>query len=177
MSSPDAEEGEEYRRKFAELFSQQRATLNDISTLEQARKEYELLNTQLEELRKSLPLAVQSDDALASWPREKTRARVEALEVDLRRAFAEPGGLFQKLWRSLRPSQVEARRKAAREPLPHLAGRRSARRRLERFLHDMANLGRSRACGGSRAKLRAKHSAIAASRRLQSPDGKRPTGH
>jgi very-short-patch-repair endonuclease len=114
---PDAAQGDEYRRKFAELFSQQRATLNDISTLEQARKEYEVLNAQFEELRKFLPLAAQSDDALTRWPCEMTRDRVEALEAELRSALARPGGVFQKLWHSLRRSQIEARRKAAREPL------------------------------------------------------------
>ena len=85
---PDAAQGEEYRRQFAASFSQQRAALNDISTLEQARKEYEVLNAQLEELRKALPLAAQSDDALARWPREMTRDRVEALEAELRSALA-----------------------------------------------------------------------------------------
>jgi len=114
---PDAAQGDEYRRKFAELFSQQRAAINDISTLEHARQEYEVLNAQFEELRKSLPLAAQSDDALERWPREVARARVEALEAELRSALARPGGLFQKLWHSLRRSQIEARRKAAREPL------------------------------------------------------------
>ena len=114
---PDAAQGDEYRRKFAELFKQQRATLNDISMLEQVRKEYEALNEQFEELRKSLPLAAQSDDALARWPRAMTRDRLETLEAELRSALARPGGLFQKLWHSLRRSQIEARRKAAREPL------------------------------------------------------------
>jgi very-short-patch-repair endonuclease len=114
---PDVAQGEQHRRQFAALFSQQRAALSDISTLEQARKEYEILNAQLEELRKTLPLAAQSDDALARWPLEMTRDRVEALEAELRSALARPGGLFQKLWHSLRRSQVEARRKAAREPL------------------------------------------------------------
>ena len=114
---PDAARGEEYRRKFSELFSQQSAALNDISTLEQARKEYEVLNEQFEDLRKLLPLAVQSDDALARWPRELTRDRVEALETELRSALVQPSGLFQKLWHSLRCNQIEAQRKAAREPL------------------------------------------------------------
>jgi very-short-patch-repair endonuclease len=114
---PDSAQGEEYRRQFAALFNQQRAALSDISTLEQARKEYEVLNTQLEESRTTLPLPAQSDGALASWPREITRERVEALEAELRRALAQPGSLFQKLWHSFRRSQVEARRKAAREPL------------------------------------------------------------
>ena len=53
---PDAAQGEEYRRQFAGLFSQQRSVLDDISTLENACKEYEALNAQLEELRKALPL-------------------------------------------------------------------------------------------------------------------------
>lgn len=114
---PDAAQGEEYRRQFAALFSEQRAALSDISTLEQARKEYEILNAQLEEMRKVLPLAAQSNDALARWPREMTRDRVEAFERELRQALAQPRGLFQRLWHSLRRSQVEARRKAAREPL------------------------------------------------------------
>ena len=114
---PDSAQGEDYRRQFAEFFSQQRAALSDISTLEQARREYEVLNTQLEELRTTLPLPAQSDGALASWPREITRERMEALELELRRALAQPRGLLQKLWHSFRRSQVEGRRKAAREPL------------------------------------------------------------
>jgi very-short-patch-repair endonuclease len=113
---PDAAQGDEYRRKFKELFKQQRATLSDISTLEQARNEYEALNEQFEVLRKSLPLAAQSDDALARWPRELTHDRVGALEAELRGALAQPRGLLQKLWHSLRRSQIEARRQAAREP-------------------------------------------------------------
>jgi len=113
---PDAAQGDEYRRQFAALFSEQRAALSEISTLEQVRKEYEVLNSQLEELRKALPLASQSDDALARWPREMPCDRVEAFEAELRRALAQPRGLFQRLWHSLRRSQVEARRKAAREP-------------------------------------------------------------
>ncbi len=114
---PDAAQGDEYRRKFAELFKQQGAALNDISRLNQARTEYELLNEQFEEFRKSLPLAAQSNDALALWPREMTRDRVEELEAELRSALARPAGLFLKLWHSLRRSRIEARRKAAREPL------------------------------------------------------------
>jgi hypothetical protein len=70
---PDSAQGEEYRRQFAALFSQQRAALSDISTLEQTRKEYEVLNSQLEESRTTLPLPAQSDGALANWPREITR--------------------------------------------------------------------------------------------------------
>jgi very-short-patch-repair endonuclease len=46
-----------------------------------------------------------------------TRDRVEALEAELHSALTRPAGLFQKLWHSLRRNQVEARRKAAREPL------------------------------------------------------------
>ncbi|MBX3745681.1 MAG: DUF559 domain-containing protein [Verrucomicrobiae bacterium] len=114
---PDAAQGEEYRRQFGALFSEQHAALADISTLEQARKEYAVLNGQLEELRKALPLAAQSDDALASWPSEMTRDRVGTIETELRHALALPRGPFQKLCHALRRSQVEARRKAAREPL------------------------------------------------------------
>jgi very-short-patch-repair endonuclease len=114
---PDAVQGEEYRQQFAALFSQQGAALTDISTLEQARQEYEKLNAKLEELRKALPLTVQSDDALARWPREMTREMVEAMEAELRSALAQPRGLFQKLWHSLRRSQVEARCNAAHEPM------------------------------------------------------------
>lgn len=117
---PDAAQGEEYRRQFAALFSEQRTALADISTLEQVRKEYEVLNAQLEGLRKSLPLAAQSDDALARWPREMTRDRVEAFETELCHALAPPNGLLQKLWHSIRRSRIEARRNAAREPLPSL---------------------------------------------------------
>lgn len=114
---PDAAQGDEYRRQFAALFGEQRAALSDISTLDQARKEYEVLNAQLEESRKALPLPAQSDNALACWPREMTRDRVEAFEAELRRVLAPPGGLFRRLWHSIFRNQVEARRKAAREPL------------------------------------------------------------
>jgi very-short-patch-repair endonuclease len=114
---PDAAKGEEYRRQFAELFSRQRVDLSDISTLEQARREYEALNEQLDKLRKALPLAAQSDEALARWPHGMTPERMEVLSAELRSVLAQPGGLFQKLWHAFRRSQVHARRKAAREPL------------------------------------------------------------
>jgi len=114
---PDAGQGEEYRRQFADLFSQQGAALSDISILDQIRKEYEVLNVQLEELRKALPRSAQSDDALARWPREVTRERVEGLESELRIALAQPVGILQRLWHSFRRTQVEAQRKVAREPL------------------------------------------------------------
>jgi very-short-patch-repair endonuclease len=116
-SRPDAAQGEDYSRQFEALFRQQNTALADIAALEQARKEYEALNAELEGLRKSLPLAVQSDDRLASWPREGTRDHVEALEMELRRAFAPPFGPFQKLWHLIRRSRIEARRQAARVPL------------------------------------------------------------
>jgi len=114
---PDAAQGDDYRRQFVALFTQQRAALSDISALEQARNEYEVLNAQFEELRQALPLAAQSDEAIAAWPHELTREKVEALEAELREALAQPAGFFHKLWHSLRRSHVEARRKAAREPL------------------------------------------------------------
>lgn len=114
---PDLAQGEQYRQQFATLFAQQRAALADIATLEQARKEYETLNAQLEELRKPLPLAAQSDDALAQWPRDMTHERIDTFEVELRHALAPPCGVLQKLWRSIRRNQAEARQKAAREPL------------------------------------------------------------
>ena len=68
-------------------------------------------------MRKTLPLAVQSDDVLAQWPREMTRERIETFETELRLALAPPRGLLQKLWHAIRRNRVEARRKAAREPL------------------------------------------------------------
>lgn len=114
---PDAAQGGEYRRQFAALFSEQRTALADISMLEQARNEYESLSRQLEGLRKSLPLAAQSDDALARWPREMTRDRVEAFETELCQALAAPNGLFQRFLHWLRRSRIEARRQVAREPL------------------------------------------------------------
>jgi len=114
---PDAAQGEDYRREFEALFREQRTALADISALEQARKEYESLNAELERLRKSLPLAAQSDDALARWPHEMTRERVESFETELRQAFAPPSGLFQRLWHFIRRNQIEVRRQAAREPL------------------------------------------------------------
>ncbi len=114
---PDAAQGEEYRRQFGELFNRQRVALADISALEQARKEYETLNTQFEELRNTLPLAAQSPEALERWPREVTREKVESLETELRRVLVRPGNFLKRLWHFLRRGQMEARREAAREPL------------------------------------------------------------
>jgi very-short-patch-repair endonuclease len=99
------------------LFREQRAALDDISSLEQARKEYEMLSAQLEGIRKALPLVAQSDEALSRWPTEMTRDKMETLRADLRRALFQPDGFLQKLWHSLRRSQIESRRRAAREPL------------------------------------------------------------
>jgi hypothetical protein len=114
---PDAARGEEYRQQFTTLFSQQRTALSEISILEQARKEYEMLNAELQKLRKTLPLAAQSDDMLTRWPREMTCDRLETLETELRSALIQPQNLLQRLWHSLRRRQVEARRQAALDPL------------------------------------------------------------
>jgi very-short-patch-repair endonuclease len=113
---PDAAQGEEYRQRFATLFSQQSAALADISTLEQVRKEYEILNEQIGELRNVLPTAAQSDEALERWPCEITPERVEVLGVELSRSLIQPSGFMQKLWHSFRRKQIEARREAARAP-------------------------------------------------------------
>ena len=166
--------------------AQQRAALADIAGLEQARKEYETVNAQLEELRKTLPLAVQSDDALAHWPREMTRERMETFETELRRALAPPRGFLQKLWHAIRRNRVEARRKGRARTVafvsasirrPDVARRQRARRWVERLLRDVENVGRSLARAGARAKLRAAPCATAAFRRLQSTHGKRPASH
>jgi hypothetical protein len=114
---PDAERGDEFRRQFAELFRRQRASLDDVSALEQAREEYEALTARLEELRKALPLPAQSDEALARWPREMTHDKVTTLELELRKALLQPAGFLQKVWHGLRRKQIESRRRAAREAL------------------------------------------------------------
>jgi very-short-patch-repair endonuclease len=114
---PDAERGDEYRRQFVELFRRQRAGLDDVSALEQAREEYETLTARLEELRKAHPLPAQSDQALARWPREMTCDKVTALEAELHKALLQPGGFLQKVWHALRRKQTESRRLAAREAL------------------------------------------------------------
>jgi very-short-patch-repair endonuclease len=113
---PDAAQGEEYRRQFGRLFHQQDSALNDMSALEEARKEYEGLNRQLELLRKLLPLAARSDDSVARWPQEMTRERVEGLEVELRNALVQPVGLLQRLWHRFLRNQIQERRKNARQP-------------------------------------------------------------
>jgi very-short-patch-repair endonuclease len=114
---PDASRGDEYRQQFADLFQQQHAALNDIATIEQARREYESVNTQLAELRKNLPLHAQSDEALARWPGAVTGQQLDIFRTELRRALARPANPLQKFWYWLRRNQIEARRKTAREPL------------------------------------------------------------
>lgn len=112
---PDASRGDEFRRQFAELFHQQRAALTDIATIEQARRDYEAVNAQLAKLREGLPLHAQSDESLARWPAAMSREKLDEAQAELRRAFAQPTNIFQKMWHSLRRTQIEARRKVARE--------------------------------------------------------------
>ena len=112
---PDAAQGDEYRLQFSSLFAQQRLALEDISTLERVRKEYETLTTQLEELRKLLPLAAQSDGAIARWPQQITHEQVEVLEVELCCALVQPVGILQRLWHWLYQNQINERRKNARQ--------------------------------------------------------------
>jgi very-short-patch-repair endonuclease len=114
---PDAARGDEYRSQFADLFQQQQAALNDLATIEQARREYEAVNAQLAELRKRLPLYAQSDEALARWPGAITRNQLDALQAELCAALVRPANSFQKLWHWLRRNRVEARRRAALEPV------------------------------------------------------------
>jgi hypothetical protein len=114
---PDTALGEAFQQRFHDVFAHQIEALADVQALEQAREEYGRLNQGLGELRKHLPLPVQSDKALANWPYKCTRARLEALETELRAAFLAPSNVFAWLWHSLRPRQVKERRQAAREPL------------------------------------------------------------
>ena len=114
---PDAARGDEFRRQFAGLFREQRTGLDDIATIQQARTEYESVNHQLAELRKLLPLAAQSDAALARWPQATTRESLDVLHAELQQALALPSGFIQKIWHSLRRDKIEARRHAARQPL------------------------------------------------------------
>lgn len=114
---PDSARGDEFRQQFASLFREQRTGLDDIATILQARTEYESVNHQLTELRKLLPLAAQSDEALARWPQAATRESLEALHTELKQALAPPSGFIQRIWHSLRRAKIEARRRAARQPL------------------------------------------------------------
>jgi hypothetical protein len=114
---PDTVLGEAFQQRFHDVFAHQIEALADVQALEQAREEYGRLNQGLGELRKHLPLPVQSDKALANWPHECTRTRMEALETELRAAFLAPSNVFAWLWHSLRQRQVEERRQVAREPL------------------------------------------------------------
>ena len=113
----DAALGEAFQQRFCEVFTRQREALAKVQALERTREEYGRLNQELDALRKHLPLHVQSDTALANWPGEFTCGRLEAIEAELSAAFLLPSNVFQRLWHSLRRHQVEARRRAAREPL------------------------------------------------------------
>ena len=114
---PDAVQGVAFQEQFMALFAEQRVTLQQIATQADARNEYEILNGQLDILRKSLPVAIQLDEALSRWPDNITSSQIQALATELRLALARPTGVLQKLWHTLRRGQVEARRKAARQPL------------------------------------------------------------
>src|SRR6185436_19298974 len=78
---PDAARGDEFRRQLAESFHQQRAALNDIATIEQARGEYESVNAQLAKLREGLPLHAQSDGSLARWPAAMSREKLDKAQA------------------------------------------------------------------------------------------------
>lgn len=114
---PDAALGEAFQRRFREAFARQCEALGELQALEEAREEYGRLTRQLDELRKRLPPQVQSDEALASWPREVTCSQLETLEAELRAAFLLPSNVFVRLWHSLRHRRLEARRRATRQPL------------------------------------------------------------
>jgi very-short-patch-repair endonuclease len=115
-SRPDTTRGEEFQRRFREIFTRQIEGLADLQTLEQVREEYGKLNQQLDEVRKQLPLAVHLEESLANWPSDVTYERLETLIAELCIALLPPSNIFQRLWRSLRQRQVAARQRAAREP-------------------------------------------------------------
>lgn len=114
---PDTSRGTDIRHQLADLFRQQRTALRDIGTIAQARSEYESLNAKLAELRKGLPAQAQSDDSLARWPTAFSPERLGEAQRQLRRALTQPTTLAQRLWHWFRRTQIEARRKAACEPL------------------------------------------------------------
>src|SRR5690606_20020566 len=114
---PDAALGEAFQQRFREAFARQCEALGELQALVEAREEYGKLTQQLDELRKRLPPRAQSDEALASWPREVTYSQLETLEAELRAAFHSPSNVFVRLWHSLRRRQLEARRRATRRPL------------------------------------------------------------
>lgn len=114
---PDATLGEAFQRRFRQAFARQREALGQLQALEEAREEYGKLTQQFDELRKRLPLQAQSDEALASWPREVTHSRLETLEAELRAAIHSPSNVFVRLWHSLRRRQLEARRRETCQPL------------------------------------------------------------
>jgi very-short-patch-repair endonuclease len=116
-SRPDASRGEDFRHQFGDLFQEQRTALSDIGAITQARSEYESLNAKLAELRKGLPLHVQSDDSLARWPTAFSPERLAEAQAQLSRALARPATILRRLWHWFRRTQIEARRAAAREPL------------------------------------------------------------
>ncbi len=112
---PDEAQGVAFQEQFVALFAQQKTELQQIAAHTVARSEYETLNGQLDALRKSLPLVIQSDEVLSQWPANVTSSQIQALETELRLALARPTGAFQKLWFMIRRDQVETRRKAARQ--------------------------------------------------------------
>lgn len=116
-SRPDTTRGEEFQRRFREIFTRQLDELADLQTLEQVREEYGRLNQQLDEVRKQLPLVVQSDESLANWPSNVTHERLETLVAELCAALLPPSNIFQRLWRSLRQRQVAERQRATCESL------------------------------------------------------------
>jgi very-short-patch-repair endonuclease len=113
----DATQGEEFQRRFREVFTRQIEVLADIQVLEQAREEYGKLNQRLEELKKQLPLSAQSHEGLANWPSGMTRELLESLAAKLYAALLPPSNVFQRLWHSLRRRQRGAERRAICEPL------------------------------------------------------------
>ena len=114
---PDAAQGEAFQRRFADLFRRQRAAIDDLKSIEQAREEYEILNEQLDALRKQLPVAAQLDAAVASWLGGMAGERLRQLETELQAALRQPANLLERIWHFFRRRYIEERRFAAREPL------------------------------------------------------------
>lgn len=118
---PDAAQGDAFLKLFSELFIRQHRALEEIQTLTLAREEYCSLTQQLAEKRKQLPLAAQSDEAIAAWPKDLTSAQLDALEATFVSALAVPKTFLGRLWQKLRPSYFEEQRRVARAPLMSVA--------------------------------------------------------
>jgi len=114
---PDSAQGEAFQSRLSELFARQQRALAEIQALSQARDEYGKLNQQFAEAKHQLPLAAQSDEAIAAWSPDLTHERLDALEAELTAALAAPSTLLGRLWHKLRRRHFEERRRAARAPL------------------------------------------------------------